>query len=140
MRVLQYVAMCIWSSYIAIYSYNQLLPHITDEGTVRLSDGAVDYEGRVEVYLNGQWGTVCDDSFGIEDANVVCRQLGHLSARTVEPRSTFGYGAGAILLDDVACVGNESRLVDCPRRSSGHDCGHHEDVGVTCNPCPLGKH
>ena len=112
---------------------------ITDEGAIRLADGAVDYEGRVEVYLNGQWGTVCDDSFGIEDANVVCRQLGHLSARTVEPRRTFGYGGGAILLDDVACLGNESRLVDCPRRASGHNCGHHEDVGVRCNPCPLGK-
>ena len=58
----------------------------------------------------------------------------------MEPRTTFGYGGGAILLDDVACVGNESRLVDCPRRSSGHNCGHHKDVGVTCNPCPLGKH
>jgi len=112
---------------------------VIDEGSVRLSDGAVESEGRVEVYLGGQWGTVCDDLFGLPDANVVCNQLGYLGAMSVEPRTTFGFGGGAILLDDVRCVGNESRLVDCPRRASGHDCGHHEDVGVRCNPCPLGK-
>ena len=112
---------------------------ITDEGAVRLSGGAVDYEGRVEVYLNSQWGTVCDDLFGLEDANVVCNQLGYRGAMSVEPRTTFGFGGGPILLDDVECVGNESRLVDCPRRTTGHNCGHHEDVGVRCNPCTPGE-
>ena len=117
----------------------QLYIIITDEGAIRLSDGTVDTEGRVEVYLNGQWGTVCDDLFGINDGNVVCNQLGYLGASAVLPRARFGPGGGPILLDDLQCVGNESRLVDCPRRSSGHNCHHYKDVGVRCNPCTVGE-
>lgn len=61
----------------------------------------------------GQWGSVCDDSFGMNDANVICRQLGFtLGASQALSHSTFGPGS-PILMDDVQCHGNETSLADC---------------------------
>ena len=48
-------------------------------GQVRLAGGNVANEGRVEICMNNEWGTVCDDSWGSNDATVVCRQLGYLA-------------------------------------------------------------
>ena len=101
--------------------------------TIRLAGGSTPYEGRVEVYMNGQWGTVCDDAWGINDATVACRQLGFESASEARISASFGQGAQSapILLDDVACNGDEAMLQSC-RHSNNHNCGHSEDAGVVC--------
>ena len=52
------------------------------------------YEGRVEVFYNGEWGTVCDDDFSIYAAQVVCRELGFLDAESWLPSAKFGKGEG----------------------------------------------
>ncbi len=103
------------------------------DGDVRLIDGSVASEGRVEIFHDGQWGTVCDDSWDINDANVVCRQISYSAATTAWQSAHFGQGSGKIFMDDVECDGNEERLEDCD--FSGwctENCGHSEDASVTC--------
>ncbi len=104
------------------------------EGEVRLVGGSTASEGRVEVYHNGVWGTVCDDGWNITDASVVCRQLGYTGATSALSFAYFGEGSGPIHYDDVACNGNETRLADCSHRGIGsHNCVHYEDAGVVCS-------
>ena len=101
-------------------------------GTIRLVGGSSNNEGRVEIFY-GQWGTVCDDFWDLNDATVVCRQLGYLRAVFAYRTSQFGEGTGPIWLDDIHCNGTESRLDQCPHNGIGvHNCAHFEDAGVQC--------
>ena len=105
-------------------------------GVVRLVNGPTSYEGRVEVYHNGEWGTVCDDGWDLNDAQVVCRQLGFDSAiDAIHARSDafYGQGSGQIWLNKVNCNGNESTIVNCSHDGWGiHSCTHAEDASVKC--------
>ncbi|KAK3742114.1 hypothetical protein QZH41_004756 [Actinostola sp. cb2023] len=76
----------------------------TDQGVIRIRGGYVKGEGRVEVLVNGKWGTVCDDNWDINDAKVICRALGLPNATDAPPRAAFGSGSGPIWLDNVRCM------------------------------------
>ncbi|MGC6417669.1 MAG: DUF4215 domain-containing protein [Bradymonadia bacterium] len=108
-----------------------------EEGDLRLADGNDDSSGRVEIFSNGEWGTVCDDFFDLADARVVCRQLGFADAERIDV--DVPGGDGPILLDDVECLGDEERLLDCASRGLGqHNCVHSEDIGVVCTNNAVG--
>ena len=103
---------------------------------VRLAGGSNPSEGRVEVFHNGSWGTVCNDYWTIKDANVVCRQLGFTGgALSAITSAGFGRGSGKIWMDNVDCNGNERRLKLCNHVGwEQHYCHHDEDAGVLCSP------
>ena len=90
-------------------------------------------EGRVEVYYNGTWGTICGDGWDLNDARAVCRQLGFQDAERSYTLSYVGLGIGQIWLNDVQCRGDESSLFSCRHAGVGiHNCRHREDAGVRC--------
>uniref|UniRef100_A0A8C0ZLG8 SRCR domain-containing protein n=1 Tax=Castor canadensis TaxID=51338 RepID=A0A8C0ZLG8_CASCN len=106
-------------------------------GTVRLvrPAGLSTGRGRVEVFVGGSWGTVCDDAWDTKAAAVVCRQLGFAHVVRATKRAEFGEGRTLpILLDDVRCTGSEHSLLECTHAGVGtHNCGHQEDAGVVCS-------
>ncbi|XP_043957309.1 galectin-3-binding protein A-like [Gambusia affinis] len=103
------------------------------EGNVRLFGSESPSEGRVEIYHDGKWGTVCDDNWDMAEAQVVCRQLNFPGAKSVVIGKDYGKASGPIWLDEIACTGKEKQLVSCQFSGWGKtDCTHKEDVGVIC--------
>ncbi|KAB0338469.1 hypothetical protein FD754_024555, partial [Muntiacus muntjak] len=97
-------------------------------------DGGGSCSGRVEILEQGSWGTICDDGWDLDDARVVCRQLGCGQALNALKFAQLGQGSGPIWLDDLNCGGKESHVWRCPSRGWGrHDCEHAEDAGVVCS-------
>ena len=112
----------------------------------------------MEVCINDQWGTVCDDSWDNNDATVVCKQLGYAYTGSMPialiimsvndylqlmclyiggraySSAYFGAGSGPIYLDDVQCTSSASQLLECPSRPIlSHNCLHSADAGVGCD-------
>ncbi|OCT60877.1 hypothetical protein XELAEV_18046900mg [Xenopus laevis] len=103
-------------------------PPRTQSAIVRIVGGT--HRGRVEIFHSGNWGTICDDGWDVNDGVVICRMLGY--SRAVQT-FTAGGGLGKIWLDDLSCAGTESSILQCQKPNwEVHNCNHDEDAGVEC--------
>ena len=99
---------------------------------IRLVGANSSVEGRVEVFHDGEWGTVCDDSFDLNDAHVICRQLKLGKGVEARSRAKYGQGTGKILIDDLQCTGTERNVKDCKMRAGKYACAL---IGVRDKKC-----
>nr|XP_055046925.1 deleted in malignant brain tumors 1 protein-like [Misgurnus anguillicaudatus] len=105
---------------------------------VRLVNGENSCSGRVEVLHNGEWGTVCIDSWDSTDAAVVCKEAGCPTGAEAKIYSYFGPGVGTIWMNDVQCTGTELSLKECTFLGWGsNNCDHSRDAGVICRDVRL---
>ena len=121
-----------------IYIIYNICAKLSPVAWIQLVGGSGPHNGRVEVYYNGQWGTVCDDRWNVlgTQTEVVCRELGFPGddGYRFSWKLSFGHGKGPIWLDNVHCLGSERRLSDCSHKGWGivRNCGHWEDAGILC--------
>ncbi|KAJ7325093.1 hypothetical protein JRQ81_018113 [Phrynocephalus forsythii] len=116
-------------------------PRPKERPQVRLRAGAHIGEGRVEVLMGGQWGTVCDEDWDLPAASVVCRQLGYGTAREALSGAQLGQGLGPIHLTRVHCRGHERSLTECTSQEATQTgCRHEMDAAVHCNVPQMDAH
>jgi len=128
---------------VRLSSLEAAFKKLQDRTSVRLvgQDGDINSKaGRLEVYHDGRWGTVCNDApDGKGDqtdnnmAKVVCRMIGQ-SGGITKVNHDFGQGSDPTWMDNVGCQGDEKSLFDCKFNPWGEEnCSHGEDVGIVCN-------
>ncbi|XP_060557239.1 scavenger receptor cysteine-rich type 1 protein M130-like [Ruditapes philippinarum] len=100
---------------------------------VRLVDGNGSFSGRVEIKVDGVWGTICDYDFDMNDAKVICRTL-NLTATSFFTGAHYGQGKGPVFAQRFYCNGYESHLRECLFQPNSF-CVHSRDIGVICTEC-----
>ena len=86
------------------------------------------------MYHNGEWGTVCGNGWDLNDAQVVCNELGIGNAFAVRHNAFYGQGSGMIWLDGLNCNHSELTIANCSHKGWGiTNCSHSHDAGVKCS-------
>lgn len=127
---------------------NYDLPQEPLPGTVRVVDDSnapsSEGSGRLEIYMSGKWGSICDHKFDDKAAHVACRQMGYLTGKLIgnkdqsgtclkfKGKNHCGNSDIRINLNNVDCAGSESKIRLCGGSSNANDCNHEQDVIVQC--------
>lgn len=106
----------------------------TIESPVRLAGGSTPYEGRLEIFHEGRWGTVCNSGFDATAAKIICNSIGYPSdSPSLMSASGFGTPPSTVWLDGVRCNGNETAIDVCTHNRFGlTSCTHDKDVAIMC--------
>ncbi|XP_071959217.1 macrophage scavenger receptor types I and II-like [Antedon mediterranea] len=100
---------------------------------IRLVNGNSKHEGRVEILVDGSWGTICDTNWWVAESDAVCKKLGYEHGSHTYKGAHFGEGPDQILFYSVNCSKGMD-FDDCHfEPTSIQPCSHHRDVGVKCN-------
>ena len=104
------------------------------QGRIRLRGALTASEGRLEISHNGVFGTMCNSSFNMAAANVVCRELGFGKAGEIKYSKEYHVNPSSqILLDGVQCTGKEDSIFQCTHHGwNMHRCYHSQDVAIRC--------
>ena len=104
------------------------------------SHSRADYEGRVEIYHDNTWGSICDEDWDKTDADVICKQLGFEGATNAFRGSFFGANDGIVWLNNVQCTGYEETFFNCAYNGWGYqECPRNQIAGLSCVPPKFGK-
>ena len=100
-------------------------------------DGEDDSIGRLEIFHDNQFGSLCDDQWDenkLNNARVACNQLGYTYVNVADMYQVpLGTDEHPIWLDNVVCDGTETTLSECAANDwNVNDCTHYEDVGISC--------
>ena len=102
---------------------------------LKLTGGKTVFEGNVIFEANNIIGSVCDASWDITDASVLCQQLGFNPPISIYTESQFGQVNTSFDMIDINCIGHEVKLLDCPYNiSPSMNCGKKKGAGVQCRP------
>ena len=110
-------------------------------------------KGRLEIRMNGEWGTVCAIGLSKKTANVVCRELGYLQGKFLNPKPEIGVNfcskidgldycgesSEKILFSNLDCHGNEKSIKECSRVADTSKCSHALDAIIECENEPRKK-
>ncbi|XP_022111744.1 scavenger receptor cysteine-rich type 1 protein M130-like, partial [Acanthaster planci] len=107
-------------------------------GELRLVAGNTHNRGRLEIFFDGEWGTICGNSWGLNESQVACWQMGFPGAIRAIQRKPYGNATGPIHLGSVRCTGLEESLDSCQHAGIGvHNCSHGQDIGIDCKSARL---
>ncbi|XP_019852408.1 PREDICTED: scavenger receptor cysteine-rich domain superfamily protein-like [Amphimedon queenslandica] len=106
-----------------------------NEGEIRLVNGTIDREGRLEICTNGVWGGFCSSNFRKSAAHVACKQAGYgdVKGAIIYTNGEFGVGDGPVIYGNVECFGHENYIADCSKVvAPNFNCYSYAGVGLLC--------